>query len=490
MLEKYLEEYINELYNNQNKGVVLEQQNLYSKKDYYELLKPVIDLFKNDSLSLQEMRELLFKNSGIEEKVRDFIFKKEITPGMVFSYGTNNYKQTIVIGNKQEVSVDDKGNLVPSVEKMTEDTIFDLASVTKVFTAISILKLVQNGSINLDDEVKKYVPEFTNLDGVTIFDLISFGVPLKTDGRVDTTSSKEEAEKVLRTMYIDKNNENKYPYTDMGAMILKYVIENVSSMNYYKFVDENILNPLKMTDTHVLVPKYKLDRVASTNFETKYFKDGRIVDLKIKDVGHVNDDKAYVLGQPEGVLSGHAGMFSTANDMTNLAKGIIGGQIIDEEYIEMMAKNRTGRKYNEDGKEKYVQYLGFLCYSKHPNLADSELFHAMSGKSFASGSFTGNQLTVDPINQLYLFLGSNRTHNRVSYVDPAQRPNVKWDENGKGSIILPNGKQKTTSYKYAWDRDEAVIHPALKLSIQYKMLEDIYTLMNEKIEKEENVKHL
>jgi len=489
MLEKYLEDYVNNLYESQNNGAVIEQQGLYSKKDYYELLKPVIDLCNKD-LSINEIRNILFKNSGIEENLNDFIYKKEMVPGMVFSYGTNNYKETVVIGNRQEVTLDENNNIVPDIEKMTEDTIFDLASVTKVFTSLSILKLVQSGVINLNDEVVKYAPEFKNLKGVTIFDLISFGVPLKTNGRVDKASSREEAEQILFNIEVNKESENLVPYTDMGAMVLKYVIEHASSMNYYNFVEENILNKLNMKDTHVLVPKMKLDRVASTNLDGKYFKDGNFAITTSAKKGIVYDPKAQIMGQQEGILSGHAGMFSTVNDMTNLAKGIMGGQIIDNKYVEMMAKNRTGRKYIQDDKEKYVQYLGFLCYSKNPILANSELFHAMSGKALASAGWTGTQLTVDPINQLFFFMAGNRSHNRMTFIDAAQKEKVKVDENGKKTIVLPNGEIKIDATRFAWDRDAVVVHPSLKLSIQYKMLEDVYTLMNEKIDQEENVRHI
>ena len=145
MLENYLEQYVDTLYQNQNIGAEKAQQGLYSKKDYYELLKPVVELVNiHKDYSLDEMRDCLFKQSGIEQKLEEFIYKKEMVPGMVFSYGTNNYKETVVIGNRQEVSLDTNGNLVPSLEKMTEDTIFDIASVTKIFTSISVLKLVQN----------------------------------------------------------------------------------------------------------------------------------------------------------------------------------------------------------------------------------------------------------------------------------------------------------------------------------------------------------
>ncbi len=489
MVEKYLQQYVDELYEKQNINADITQQGLYSKKQYYDLLKPVAQLIsKNSSLSLQEMRDYLFRASKIEEKIQEFIYKKEMIPGMVFSYGTNNYKETVIVGNRQEVSLDDNGNLIPNVEEMTEDTIFDLASITKIFTSISILKLVQNKQIKLDDKITKYVPEFKNLKDVTIFDLITFSVPLKTNSRVDKANSKEEAEKILFDIEVDRQSENKRPYTDMGAMVLKYVIERASSMNYYSYIDNNILKPAKMKDTHTAVPKMKLDRVASTNFDGKYYKDGNFSITTNVSKGIVYDPKARIMGQPKGELSGHAGLFSTASDMTNLAKNIINGHIINDKYLEMMVKNRTGRKYLEDGKEKYVQYLGMLCYSKHPILDDSELFHAMSGKSFASAGWTGTQLTVDPINQIYLFMAGNRSHNRMTFIDPSQRDKIETLDSGKKIITLPDGSVKTDATRFAWDKSEVVINPVLNLVIQYKMLEDFYIAFNEKIESKENTK--
>lgn len=492
MLEKYLEEYINDLYRNQNIGACKEQQGLYKKKDYYALLKPVVELVvRYKDYDISELRNILFENSKIGENVKNFVYGKQITPGIVFSYGTNHYKETIVAGNKSEVTVDSSGNITPNKTKMTEDTIFDLASTTKIFTSISILKLVQKGIIHLNDEITKYEPRFKNLKGITIFDLISFKVPLRTDGRVNGQANRNIAEDVLFTLSKDETFQHgNHPYTDMGALALKYVIENASGMNYYEFLYENILKPLQMTDTYTVVPQVKLDKVASTNLETKVMADGNIINLPYIKEGIVNDPKARDLGQPEGILSGHAGLFSTNKDMTNLAKGMINGSILEKNYIEMLAKNRTGEKFIKDGKEQYIQYLGFLCYSKNPILENSEVFHAMSGKSFTSSGYTGTQLTVDPINQLYAFIGANRVHNRVSFVAPAQRQNVKYNEAGKGSILLPNGQEKTTSYTFAWDRGLIIRNPALKLSIQYKMLEDIYALYNEKVEKYEYIRKL
>ena len=162
-----IEKYIDRLYNNQNIGLSRLQKGLYSKEEYYKLFRDVITIFNKD-IDIDEAREILYKESKIEDRIKRFIFELEAAPGTVITYGTNKYRETIVIGNKQEIDVDGNYNK----EIMEEDSIFDLASITKIFMSLSILKLVQDGLINLTDKVTKYVPEFINLENVTILDLL------------------------------------------------------------------------------------------------------------------------------------------------------------------------------------------------------------------------------------------------------------------------------------------------------------------------------
>lgn len=471
----YLEHYVESLIKNQNEGVNSDQQYLYKKEDYYKVLKPVIEIIKTyKDCSIEEMRGILYEQSGIEGLFKSFIYEKEMAPGIVCTYGTKNHRETLVVGNRQEVSLDNNGRLVPSVEEMTEDTIFDLASITKIFTSLSVLKLVEKGLIDLNEEIIKYAPQFINLKGVTIFDLLSFGMPLKTEGRIDEANSIEEAEHRLFTMKIN-NTPITNVYTDLGAMALKYVIESVTQESYYKFVSDNILKDLNMKDTHVIVPEMKLCRTVNNNYDGKIMKDGTYSMNTGVEKGIVYDPKAQVLEQSKGNLSGHAGLFSTAGDMISLAKGLINKSVISKELLDQMVINRTGKKIEVDGVEKYIQYFGFLCYSKHPQLENSELFHAMSGKSFASAGWTGNHLTVDPLNELYIFLAGNRAHNRITSAPSDLNDKFITNEFGKKSIILQDGTEKVDSRRFAWDRD-ALIHSGLKLSIQYKMLEDIYSI--------------
>lgn len=121
---------------------------------------------------------------------------------------------------------------------------------------------------------------------------------MKTNSRIDAASSKEEAEKILFDIEIDKQNNNRRQYTDMGAMVLKYVIENVTEMSYYDFLNKYILTRMGLTDTHVNLPKYKLDRIALTNLTINIHKN-RNFSVTDYQKGNVHDPKARVIGQIE-----------------------------------------------------------------------------------------------------------------------------------------------------------------------------------------------
>lgn len=479
-MDNFLDDYINDLYFKQNIGAGYDQLNLFSKKDYYLILKPVIELLKdNKDASLGELRNSLYIKSGIEEKLREYILQKNSVPGIVVSYGTPNYKETIVIGNQEELKVS-KGRLLPNIHEMKEDTIFDLASVTKIFTSLSIMKLLEYGLIDLSDEVVEYDFRFKNLKGVTIYDLLCFNVPLKTNKRIDNASSIKEAEDILFNIEINHSDNNLHPYTDMGIMILKYIIEKVSGLNYYEFLENNFFKKYAMDDTYAKVPNYKLNRVASNNFDSKVLRNGEIITNYVNYPGIAYDKKAQVMGQSEGMLSGHAGLFSTSKDMTNLLERIIKGEVLESRVFDEFVKNRRGRSYIDfDGSRKYVQYFGYMVYSKHPILKYSEVFHALSGKSFAGAGWVGTQITADPINELYLFLGSNRAHNRITFVDETQKEKLV-NIDGRNGIIMHDGSFKIDARDFAYKRDEIIIHPIMKLLLQYKMLEDIFNLKNAK----------
>lgn len=474
ILEKTMDSYAEELLKNHNNTMEDVQKNLLTKEDYMEILKPVIKLFNSD-YKLDEIRDILFENSDLEESVKDFIYNKKMVPGATISYGTDNYKEFLTVGKKD----DESENKIT-----TTNTIYDLASVTKLFTSISIQILARKGLIDLDKKVSYYLPDFPGLKNVTVYQLLTFNAPVKTDGRIDKAENKEEAEKILKTITFDSENDGKRPYTDMGAMVLKYIVEEVTNMKYYDFVNENILMPLGMNDTNVKIAHNDYDRLALTGNNGFYYKDGNYrINTDVKP-GCCYDEKARIMGQKDGNLSGHAGLFSTSLDMSNLSQSLLGREILTNYEIFHMGDNETGKKGMP------IQYLAKLCYSKNPVQEDSEVYHPLSGRAFASAGWTGTQVTIDPVNNIFYTLLSNRSYDRMTFIDASKKELVKTDDLGKKSIILPNGKEMVDATRYAWDRDASLVHPAIKLAIQYRFLEEIVKNYGEKIENTSKERHI
>ena len=464
--------YIEQLFQNQNIGAEESQKNLYSKEQYENLLKVVLEVLKeNKDASFQELREQLYQKSKIESLLKDFIQTRKMAPGAVISYGTRNFQEKLVIGNSQEVILQD-GKWLPNVKEMDENTLFDLASCTKLFTAIAALKLVEQGELDLSADVTKYAPQFVNLKGIPVFQLLTFE-PLETKTRIEKAENVEQAEQILFEASKKEVAYGSNMYNDFAPMVLKYVIEKASGMKYEDYLYLEILQSINMNNTFVKVPESKLNNTANGNYDGRYYKDGNFLIRTAATLGVSTDDKARILGQPQEILSGHAGLFSCSEDMTKLAKALIDNKIINLDTRNYMAKNRCGFHFvTDDGKDKYSQYLGMLCYSKNPNLGSSEVHHLLSGRSFASAGWSGTQLTVDPINGLNLSLLSNRSHNRMTFIDGTKKDKVQIHESGLKTIILPDGREMIDATRYAWDRDD-ILHKCIELAFQYKMLEDI-----------------
>lgn len=397
-----IEDYVNDLYEKQNNGADETQKGLYSKEQYYKLLKPIFSLIKeHPDYTMKEYREKLYEEYDIENKVVDFVKNKQLSAGITMTYGTPNFQETLIYGNAREVSADSNGEIYSDIKPMQFDSIFDIASMTKPFMAFACVQLATIGELNLNDEIIKYCPQFKNLKGVTIHDLLSFQVPLITNGRVDRALTKDAAENILFNIEVNQNFTGRNPYTDMGAMVLKYVVESVSGQNYYDYLKENIFDKAKMNDAHVIVPANKLDRLVSSNHDVKYYKDGNII-RTMNPVGSVYDPKAIIMGGNEGNLAGHAGLFMSIKDFEKLARGLLSGSIIEIEAFKQIIKNRTGKTVTVEDAIMFTNYLGYMIWSKHPLQSETEVHHALSAMSFATAGWTGGNFTLDYVNQVFL----------------------------------------------------------------------------------------
>lgn len=447
-----------------NDTVDITQKNLCSKEYYQKLLDTVLEVLKkNKHANLSEIRNKLYERSLLDQKLRSFFLQRRKAPGAVISFGTSNHQDKFVIGNSQEVYMNNNGVLVPSVKEMKEDTLFDLASCTKLFTSVAILQLAGNSELRLDDNIRKYLPQFKNIGNHTIFDLLTYE-PYHTERRIDEAKSIDEAESILftATPYTKEECEGKDRYNDIAPMILKYIVEKVSGMSFEEYVQRNILNKAFMKSTYVKVPDSKLDKVANYN----YFSTDKGI---ISDVypGIATDRKAVVLGQPEGKLSGHAGLFSTSDDMGSFGRGLINGLVLHPALTREMAKCRThANLVRTTNGINYVPYYGFLCNSKHPNIYFSEVFQPLSGSSLSQSGWSGSHITIDPINDINISFLSNRTHNRV---------------------VSGNNNSMINATIYGYEKKE-IINACLELAIQEKILEEIIGKQIEKDKEKEKIR--
>ena len=461
--------YINELLKNQNETSIPLLQDIYSAKDYERILKPVLDTIReNPHASLTTLRLKLFLNSGLKEIMDIFVNDTKITPGVLLDFGTFKTRDTVLCGLRQEVTIKD-GKIVKEELPIEQDTIFDLASSSKTFTTVAILALEEAGLIDVFDSIEKYVPEFNKLNGVSIYDLLKFRVRIVTDKRVDSAKNKDEALQILYSAHLDENQNVTNAYTDMGAMILRIVVERVSKMTFDEFVNEIIFKKAKMEDTHLIVPKHKLERVANENLSTIVFKDGSYKINYANIPGTPHDPKAIAIGELDGIAPGHAGYFSTKNDMIKFAKALINEEIISRESLFSISNTETGFKDDD----KYTRFYGSLVYLKQPDPAFLSVYPPLSGKSFMSPGFAGTQLVVDPLNKITLFVGSPRLHNRIYQIHPDQIPNIKIDNHNMKTYTLANGEEKIVCNDYTKAK-EVMVTLALDLAIQYQLLEKIF----------------
>lgn len=241
-----------------------------------------------------------------------------------------------------------------------ENTLFDVASITKIFTLLLLFKLEQEKIIDLNDKISDINPEFKGLEDFTFNDLIRMHGIIYTNGRIDDAKSEEEALELLNTAYLKSNSREENNYTDLGAIIASKTLEKVISerlgkdMTYSDIMNEYLIKPLGLNNT-MFNPEPS--RVAGN---------GNLAGL-------VHDPKARILG---GAV-GSAGIFTTSDDLAKLARSMFSLQYVNKDYLDKM-----GEITFPDG--KFPQKGNFGMYVKHP-LGIQKTF---TPSEFSTGSFS------------------------------------------------------------------------------------------------------
>lgn len=284
--------------------------------------------------------------------------------------------------------------LVPAPEPMTPDTIFDLASLTKVVACTpAIMLLVERDRLSLDDPVCRYLPEFTGggREAVTIRHLLTHTSGLRPDISLKPDwSGYETGLKLCLAEALTARPGERFIYSDTGPILLGEIVQRVTGRRLDEFVEAEIYRPLRMRDTGFNPPPGVRGRVAPTEVEN-----GAPVR------GVVHDPRARRLGG----VAGHAGLFSTAADLARFARMMLhegeldGVRIFRPETVRLMTRVQTPPGLPRRG-------LGWDIDSAYAG-PRGELFPI---GSYGHTGWTGTSLWIDPFSQTFVIFLSNRNH--------------------------------------------------------------------------------
>jgi CubicO group peptidase (beta-lactamase class C family) len=293
---------------------------------------------------------------------------------------------------------DDKPTELPPDQwiPMRQDTIFDLASMTKLFTAIAAVQLIQDGRLDVNAPVANYIPAFAaNGKGdITIRNLLTHtsGLPADPDPSLCTYPTHDQQWAAVYAVKPFAAPDTAYLYSDMNMMTLGKVIETITGETLDRVIAERITGPLSMTDTMFNPPASLQPRIAAEEYQPWT---GRGIVW-----GTVHDENAYCVGG----VSGHAGLFSTAHDLAVLSQTLLNGgrygrvRILSEDSVRQLFTNYN-QAFPGDS-----HGLGFeLDQRWYMDALNSPVTAGHTG-------YTGTSIVIDPLSDSFVILLTNRVH--------------------------------------------------------------------------------
>ena len=301
----------------------------------------------------------------------------------------------LAIGDKQDIKFLNAygyASLYPIKEKMTTNKMFDLASLTKVICTTSlVMKSIEEGLLRLDDSISLFIPSFSN-DRITIRHLLTHTAGLPAHKPLyKILASKNDVIKYISIIEPEYEPGSKVVYSDLGFITLGYIIEKVYHGKLDRLAYEKIFKPLGMKETMFNPSKKYRKRCVSTEFcsiRKRYIK------------GEVHDENAWFMGG----VAGHAGLFSTARDLSKFAEMMLnfgkyrGFSLFSKRTVEIFTTNHTSHLNVNRG-------LGWLLKNKYCSCGD-----LMSDRVFGHTGFTGTSIWIDPVYDVYIILLTNRVH--------------------------------------------------------------------------------
>lgn len=298
-------------------------------------------------------------------------------------------------------------SLEPKIEPMTVDTIFDMASLTKVIaTTTAVMQLEEQGRIRMNDPVVKYIPEFgqNGKGDITVRDLLTHYSGFAPD--IDLTpdfNSREAAYSLAFAATPVAPPETQFIYSDTNFIVLAALVERITGMTLDAYCAQNIFTPLGMSHTRFLPPANWIPQIAPTQYdEHNQMLRGVVHDPRSRRMGGV---------------AGHAGLFSTVDDLAKFAQALLDGSpVLSQLAIRKMT--------SPEQPANLPSIRGFGWDIDSP--FSSNRGELLPVGSFGHTGFTGTSIWIDPTTHTYIILLTNAVHPR-----------------GQGSVISLRAKIST-----------------------------------------------
>lgn len=273
------------------------------------------------------------------------------------------------------------------------ETVYDLASLTKVVaTTTAIMILYDEGKVALDAPVARYLPAFAagggNREAVTVAHLLTHRAGLPAGLELwRKYNSADAARAAVLAAPLRNTPGTVYEYSDLGPMLLSFIVEAVAGQAFDAFTHERIFVPLGMTQTGFRPSLRELSRIAPTEVSPP-----RGYPLR----GEVHDENAYRLGG----VSGHAGLFSTAADLSVFAQMLLQGgvygsaRIVSDSTVARFTARTAGRRA-----------LGWDTCA-----GEGGCGQYLTSRAYGHTGYTGTSLWIDPDHDMFVILLSNRVH--------------------------------------------------------------------------------
>jgi uncharacterized protein YbbC (DUF1343 family)/CubicO group peptidase (beta-lactamase class C family) len=284
-------------------------------------------------------------------------------------------------------------SLEPKIEPMTVDTIFDMASLTKVIaTTTAVMQLEEQGRIRMNDPVVKYIPEFgqNGKGDITVRDLLTHYSGFAPD--IDLTldfNSREAAYSMAFAATPVAPPETQFIYSDTNFIVLAALVERITGTTLDAYCAQNIFTPLGMSHTRFLPPADWIPQIAPTQYD----EHNQILR------GVVHDPRSRRMGG----VAGHAGLFSTADDLAKFAQALLDGSTV---LSSLAIRKMTSPE--QPANMPAIRGFGWDIDSPF----STNRGELLPVGSFGHTGFTGTSIWIDPTTHTYIILLTNSVHPR------------------------------------------------------------------------------